>query len=350
MRTLSPRSTNPDGEIAIFQWPTMQKEAQGIAEIIHNQIKKDEVRPGQVLVLAPRRHFGYAIRDALNDINISSHSFFQEEELDSQYAQQAFTILTLLSNPDDRVALRCWCGLNSSTSLRGGWKRLQDHCSNSGETPYAALKNLISGLITIPYSRPLIKRFQELNRHLGKLKNFRGQILVDVLFPENEEWTTSLRSLASTIEENDFSAQTLQEHLRTQITQPELPTDVNYVRVMSLHKSKGLTADLVVVLGCIEGLIPSMPRQEITACEQSAILEEQRRLFYVAVTRTRKTLVLSSITQLPRGLAHKMNATVSSHIGNQNYASTFASRFLHDLGPSRPEAISGAEFLLRELV
>jgi superfamily I DNA/RNA helicase len=37
------------------------------------------------------------------------------------------------------------------------------------------------------------------------------------------------------------------------ITQPELPTDVECVRVMSLHKSKGLTADFVVVADCIEG-------------------------------------------------------------------------------------------------
>jgi len=122
------------------------------------------------------------------------------------------------------------------------------------------------------------------------------------------------------------------------ITQPELPTDVDYVRVMSLHKSKGLTADLVVVIGCIEGLIPTLPR-DATPQEKLRALEEQRRLFYVAITRTRQTLVLSSVTRLPLADAYRMGAQVR---GGGNHAPTIASRFLNELGPSRPPATPGA--------
>ena len=56
--------------------------------------------------------------------------------------------------------------------------------------------------------------------------------------------------------ENIDAAEAFGHASNASITQPELPTDVDYVRVMSLHKSKGLTADLVIVMGCVEGLIP----------------------------------------------------------------------------------------------
>ena len=70
------------------------------------------------------------------------------------------------------------------------------------------------------------------------LEPLRGQALVDAVFPEDDDWAGSIRSLASSIEGDDFDAEQLRESLRVGITQPELPTDVDYVRVMSLHKSK----------------------------------------------------------------------------------------------------------------
>jgi DNA helicase-2/ATP-dependent DNA helicase PcrA len=49
------------------------------------------------------------------------------------------------------------------------------------------------------------------------------------------------------------------DELRTDITQPELPgTQGPSVRIMSLHKSKGLTARLVVIAGCVAGILPSI--------------------------------------------------------------------------------------------
>ena len=346
-RKLRSRTENPNGEVHILQWNSMQEEARGIAEIIRRQIKIQEVEAGQILVLAPRRQFGYEIRDALNDIDIPAHSFFQEEELKTDNAQQAFTLLTLLANPDDRVALRCWCGFNSSTLLSDEWKRLRDHCSGSGETPRATVGHLASEKLSIPRTVPLIKRFQGLQKHLNELENLTGQALVDALFPENQDWAIPLRSLASTIGESEIDAKVLQEHLRTQIIQPKLPTDVDYVRVMSLHKSKGLTADLVVVVGCIAGLIPTKQRRGATPNAQEALLEEQRRLFYVAITRTRQSLFLSSVTMLPRTLAHSMGAQVTGQ--RSYYVSTIASRFLTELGPNKPDTFLGTTFLEREL-
>ncbi len=340
-RSLMPLSENPDGEVLVLQWRTTEAEAQGIAEIIQRKIHNGEVEPGKVLVLAPRRQLGYAVRDALNTLRVYAHSFFHEQALDKDDAQEAFTLLILLANREDRVALRCWCGFGSTTLRRGPWGRLRAHCEESGEIPRTALEHLASGDLSLPHTRPLVERFCELQGRLEELGPIRGQALVDAVFPEEKDWAGPVRSLASAIEGDDFDAQELREILRIRITQPELPTDVDYVRVMSLHKSKGLTADLVAVVGCIEGLIPTAVNGALD--DQTASLEEQRRLFYVAVTRTRQVLILSSVTQLPRNLAYSMGAKIQG--GNPAYTRTITSRFLSELGPARPAAIRGSDLL-----
>lgn len=340
-RVLVPRSENTEGEVLVLQWGSMVEEAHGIAEIIRHRVQEEEVEPGRILVLAPRRQFGYAVRDALNSLGVYAHSFFHEQALDESDAQEAFTLLTLLANPEDRVALRCWCGFGSPSLRHNAWTRLRTYCEKVGDSPWGVLERLGSEDLPIPYVAPLVGRFQELQRRLSELEPLRGQALVDAVFPGQDEWTGPVRSLATAIEGDTFNAEELRESLRVSITQPELPTDVDYVRVMSLHKSKGLTADLVAVVGCIEGLVPML--KEGTPEEMDASLEEQRRLFYVAVTRTTQVLILSSVSQLPRNLAHRMGAQIRGW--NPIQSKTVASRFLNELGPARPATILGANYL-----
>jgi ATP-dependent DNA helicase UvrD/PcrA len=350
-RALKPREENPQGEVHVVQWPKMQAEARGLARFIQARVAAGAVDAGKILVLAPRRQFGYAIRDALKDTGTPAHSFFQEEALDGDpkklaecQAQQVFTLLNLLADPNDRVALRCWCGFGSPSLRSNAWRRLRSHCEATGQSPREALEAMVAGELTLPHCGGLVERFQLLKKKFRSLDGLQGTELIDALLPEQEEWTQLLRSAAEAMEEVDeeLEAEKLRDGLRTAISQPELPVDVDYVRVMSLHKSKGLTADLVVVAGCIEGLIPTL-EDDLPPAENAAKLEEQRRLFYVAVTRTRKTLVLSSVTGLPRKLAYRMGARVGP--GYSPSAKTVTTRFLHQLGPTKPSAVSGLAFL-----
>lgn len=352
-RTLIACAGCPRGEVSIVQWATMEEEALGIAQFIQERIGAGEVEPGRILVLAPRRQLGYAVRDALNSLGVFAHSFFHEQALDgnpkelgASAAQQAFTILTLLATPEDRVALRCWCGFGSPSLRRGVWSRLRLYCEEVGDPPRSVLERLSDGEIIIPRSNDVIERFHELQTMVAEREDLVGQALVDSLFPEDAEWARPFRSIASYIEGDDFNATALREVLRVGITQPELPTDVDYVRVMSLHKSKGLTADLVAVVGCVEGLIPTIP-SNTTPVEQERALEEQRRLFYVAITRTRRILILSSMTQIPRDIAYRLG--VQFHRRTPNHVQTIASRFLTELGPARPRPTTGNLILRRPL-
>ena len=345
-RQLTPNRAKGDGKVRVYQWESMEQEAKGLATLIHNLVRTGKVDPGRVLVLAPRRQFGYGVRDALDAKGVKAISFFQEQALDGDpsdlaesRAQQAFTLLTLAANPEDRVALRCWCGFGSPSLRQKAWKRIRSLCTKHDLTLPATLNRVLCNELKLASGRQIIERLSDLKTRLQELEPLRGEELFNALFPKNDPYFDQIRTITPDFH-SEADAKQLLEHLRMNITQPELPTDVDFVRVMSLHKSKGLTADLVVVMGCIEGIIPNLPKNAPES-ERQRVLEEQRRLFYVSITRTQRILLLSSVTGLPRNVAYKMNVAVRP---KGHYAGTITTRFIDELGPICPSPVSGAVY------
>ncbi|MES2213817.1 MAG: UvrD-helicase domain-containing protein [Patescibacteria group bacterium] len=76
-----------------------------------------------------------------------------------------------------------------------------------------------------------------------------------------------------------------------QSDQDEMKEEQKAVRLMTVHASKGLEFDHVFISGLEDGLFPhqKVTRENISPEEA----EEERRLFYVAVTRARKKVFLS---------------------------------------------------------
>jgi DNA helicase-2/ATP-dependent DNA helicase PcrA len=77
------------------------------------------------------------------------------------------------------------------------------------------------------------------------------------------------------------------------------------VTLCTLHGSKGLEFDHVFLVGCEEGLLPHSRTLDTRATDASPQdIEEERRLFYVGVTRARETLTLTrAATRALRGKA-----------------------------------------------
>lgn len=80
----------------------------------------------------------------------------------------------------------------------------------------------------------------------------------------------------------------LLEEAALQGEQDNLDERADAVSLMTVHASKGLEFDAVFITGLEQGLFPSMRENDGTRDD-----EEERRLFYVAVTRARKRLFLS---------------------------------------------------------
>jgi len=107
------------------------------------------------------------------------------------------------------------------------------------------------------------------------------------------------------------------EEMRTQGQQSGRP-----VRIMTLQGAKGLEADIVIVTGLNDGILPR-------AKADAAQVEEQARLLYVSITRAKYDLHLfharkrdASITYLPKSFDLKPSrflAAISSDDKEQRY-------------------------------
>lgn len=73
--------------------------------------------------------------------------------------------------------------------------------------------------------------------------------------------------------------------------QDEMEKPVAGVKLMTVHASKGLEFDFVFITGLEDGLFPHERMHEGKAATEDS--EEERRLFYVALTRARKKVFLS---------------------------------------------------------
>lgn len=76
-----------------------------------------------------------------------------------------------------------------------------------------------------------------------------------------------------------------------QSDQDEIKDDKKAVRLMTIHASKGLEFDYVFISGLEEGLFPHEKMNEGSLSPEEG--EEERRLFYVAITRARKNIFLT---------------------------------------------------------
>jgi len=95
--------------------------------------------------------------------------------------------------------------------------------------------------------------------------------------------------------------------------------DDNHVKLMTVHSAKGLEFPVVFVVGLEEGLFPSM-----MAVNSREDLEEERRLFYVAITRAQRDVMLTY-------------STMRFRFGDLKYCE--ASRFIDELGDDHVDFI-----------
>ena len=115
----------------------------------------------------------------------------------------------------------------------------------------------------------------------------------------------------------------------------------NSVKLMTMHNTKGLEFDTVFVTGLEDGIMPSVREDS-----QEEDVEEERRLFYVALTRARKNLFLTYsskrmlwgswnsqkpsrfLKEIPKefykGAITSLNATFTNHFAFEPRKSTYS--------------------------
>ena len=111
--------------------------------------------------------------------------------------------------------------------------------------------------------------------------------LVNDLEEDRAAWDAAV----SAIRAEKGSDPDLSETLQGIALRPKEPLlDPAAVRLMTIHAAKGLEFEYVWIVGVVEEILPSW--QSLKAGADPAELEEERRNFFVAITRTKEQLIL----------------------------------------------------------
>lgn len=97
-----------------------------------------------------------------------------------------------------------------------------------------------------------------------------------------------------------------------QLAEEENDPKAGEIKLITIHKSKGLEFDYVFIAGVNAGVLPFGFSQKTKAGKNSP---EERRLMYVAMTRARKQLIISSygrhpssfLSEIPEAQIRKMD-------------------------------------------
>ena len=309
---------NNDGEkIIINKSLSDSDEGRYVASNIFERKNNELLNNSSFAVLYRTNAQSRAVEDALRKINIEYQvfgglSFYQRKEI-----KDVLAYLRLIENLNDEESLRRIINFPP----RGIGQTTLDKLTLISEKQNISLFDSISNL-----NDPLVK----INKGtVEKLENFMNQILSFKVFSQNNNAYETVSHIINkiqivnfyknegslesfnrieNIEElvngiNDFiegqeelfeSDKSLSKYLEDVALYSETDKEVSNERVslMTVHMAKGLEFPIVYVIGMEENLFPSV--MSINSREE---VEEERRLFYVAMTRAEKSLTLSYCNQ-----------------------------------------------------
>jgi DNA helicase-2/ATP-dependent DNA helicase PcrA len=233
---------------------------------------------------------------------VGTLSFYSREEIKDTVA-----FLSFLSNTKDEVAFRRIINKPSrglgKVSQEKVYAELYSHGGDllkSSEAVFPGMKgkgaaglksfcNTCNQLVEALESTETLKPFVDrVIRESGLLDYFRAQDEID-----NSQKVRNLEELVTAADQYEGGLNGLSEFLELiELDQSMLEQeehDPDRVTLITMHNTKGLEFDRVFITGLEEGLFPR--GDEFTDPEE---IEEERRLFYVSITRARKELYITS--------------------------------------------------------
>jgi DNA helicase-2/ATP-dependent DNA helicase PcrA len=300
---------NPQGDlIKVIETRDDREEADAIRNMIKQEIMENGISAKQIAILYRTNAQSLSLEDALRSSRIGytiigGVSFYKRKEV-----KDTIAYLRLLCNPSDseslmRIINEPARGIGPSTL-----KKLHEFANAQSISLFSAfeqantLPDLQKRAVQASFDfTAMIHRFQELKSTTPPHELANAYIEATGLprmFKEEDtdesldRWNNVQRLLANIQEEYEKdSALTIEEYLQIVALMSDIDeSDMGQERValMTMHAAKGLEFPVVFIAGLEQGLFP-MGRAEHDPDEQ----EEERRLFYVGITRAEKRLYLS---------------------------------------------------------
>ena len=307
---------NESGEkIQINQSITDSEEGRFVSSSIFENKNKCQLDNDSFAVLYRTNAQSRSIEDALRRKNISYQvygglSFYQRKEI-----KDILAYLRVIVNPNDEESIKRIINYPTRGIGQTTMDKLLIYANEKNISLFETLKNLSSDEIKINSGTKnklnqfflLIKSFQLLNESLNAFEIAEEVLkrigIINVLkldgTPESisrieniEELINGIKDFIEGEKEVVDSKATLSDFLEDVALASELDKNINdyqkKVSLMTIHLAKGLEFNHVYIVGLEEDLFPSA-----MSSTTRADLEEERRLFYVALTRAKKKVTIT---------------------------------------------------------
>lgn len=300
---------NVDGDpITLLENFDERDEANRIVNYINDLKLRHGFQNNDFAILYRTNYQSRIFEEALRRKNITYQlvgglSFYQRKEI-----KDVLAYLTLLVNPEDEQAL---LRIINEPSRGIGNKSLNDllkKARSTGTSVWNILKNVESADLYKP-AEARVKEFVQMIDNLRELLD-SGTPILDVtkkvleksgylkaLVEDNSAQSLTRRDNVLELQNAIayYQQNTRNAKLSNFLQEITLITDTDKydenkpaVTLMTVHASKGLEFPVVFIVGLEENLFPMGPREG-----EEPNTEEERRLFYVAITRAQKHLFFS---------------------------------------------------------
>lgn len=250
---------------------------------------EEGAKPDDIAILFRTNAQSRALEEALIAANIpyrliSGTKFYERKEVKDLLAYLRYAL-----NPADRMAL----ARIINTPPRGIGKALEvkyfSHVAPLKSFEEARIRRFET-LMSALQKKVREEKTHEALEYIAQETGFEMYLAGEKNGEERVENVRELLNAARRYEELPApeSTQKLLEEAALMSEQDGLTEKESKVPLMTVHAAKGLEFDVVYVTGLEEGLFPHALSREPHE------LEEERRLFYVALTRARKQVILSS--------------------------------------------------------
>src|SRR3989338_1079971 len=263
-----------EGFINAAQFKTKDKEVEGIISKIHEI--KESSKDASIMILYPMSDALHTLPTKLLEEGINFTEF--AKELRPFYELKHLLSLFLMNDPF--LHLRLLLELDKSKA-----KQFYDVVEK--------IENMPTTLADLTLTFDSHKKLLELIKSkIDFLSEFDSQTIKNIL-------DLPTYSLAKEVVKNAETAEQIIEQLNNYIEE-QFELDDKGVNLMTIHKSKGLEADYVFIIGATEGVLPNV--------RPSLTIEGQRRLMFVALTRCKSGVFISTAFQWPKGegLVHRV--------------------------------------------
>jgi len=347
-KPLKPMPGSDEGEVHLLCFRDQEQEAKGVAKLCRYLLDTQHYQPADILILIridSNKRFSSILCAALESQDLPvAVSADAGSPLDYDDSRILLSILRILVNPEDHLAWRTLLKLRRNNIGDETILGIYNLADSEGITFTAALGRIEDSPEILPRLgnkladelktiRQLLAQFEcheELEEHEGNESNeMMDKIsqIAEVVIPDeglrNEIFTYLTRVAEAS---NSSTIADLGTAISTSLEDKEQEVDKDKINIMTMHKAKGLTAKAVFIVAAEDEYIP------LQLGEKEG---DERRLFYVSLTRAEHHLYIS-YCQWRTSLQQRFSGRER---GKQRRTLT---RFLAD-APIRPE--DGQQYL-----